>query len=323
MSSTKQIGKEYPPEEEEQNILELGRILAKDQHVQPGKWRRGQHPKHHGCVRAKFTVADDLPGVLRHGIFKEPHVFNAYIRFSNGKSDDDRNMDVRGMAIKLLQVNGKKASVSEQFTQDFMTADNPVFFARNVRHLLDFVIARDSGKPIQEIAQNFPKLIGFSKLPPASPLETRYWSQTPYLLGNIAVKYSIKPSKANVSGKSPVDDANFLRAALKDWLVAKPAQFDFLVQLQTDPDAMPVEDPTVEWDETASPFIKVATIEIPAQTFDSPGQMAFCEALSYTPWHSLLEQRPLGGINRARRPIYEESSTLRHQKLEPSGEESF
>ena len=64
---------------------------------------------------------------------------------------------------------------------------------------------------------------------------------------------------------------------------------------------MPVEDPTVEW---TAPWQKVATIRIPPQSFDSPEQMAFGENLSFTPWHTLPEHRPLGGVNRARKRIY-------------------
>ena len=78
-------------------------------------------------------------------------------------------------------------------------------------------------------------------------------------------------------------------------LQEREARFDFLVQLQTDPVAMPVEDPTVVWDETASPYQKAATIRIPSQSFESMEQMQFCENLSFTPWHALCEHRPLGG----------------------------
>lgn len=91
---------------------------------------------------------------------------------------------------------------------------------------------------------------------------------------------------------------------------------------------MPVEDPTIEWDSAASPFVKIATITIPKQKFDSKDQMDFCENLSMTPWHSLPEQRPLGGINRVRKAVYEAISTLRHNlngeaRTEPTGEEQF
>ena len=40
--------------------------------------------------------------------------------------------------------------------------------------------------------------------------------------------------------------------------------------------------------------------------------MAYCEALSFTPWHSLPEHQPIGGVNRIRKAVYERASTLRH-----------
>ena len=104
-----------------------------------------------------------------------------------------------------------------------------------------------------------------------------------------------------------------LREALSSHLASREARFDFLVQVQTDPVAMPVEDPTVGWDEATSPYRKVATIRIPPQVCDTPEQMACCENLSFTPWHALPEHRPLGAINRARKVIYEALSARRHE----------
>ena len=88
------------------------------------------------------------------------------------------------------------------------------------------------------------------------------------------------------------------------------ARFDLSVIPQTDADAMPVEDPTVEW--TSAP-VRVATIAIDPQTFDSAEQMAFFANLTWNPWHALPQHRPLGGINRARRHVYEDSAGLRHE----------
>jgi len=73
---------------------------------------------------------------------------------------------------------------------------------------------------------------------------------------------------------------------------------------------MPIEDPTIDW---KSPYQKIATLKIPAQTFEYPEQVKFCENLSYTPWHSLPEHRPLGGINRPRKQVYELISRLRNR----------
>ena len=86
--------------------------------------------------------------------------------------------------------------------------------------------------------------------------------------------------------------------------------FDFCVQFQTDAVKMPIEDPTIRW---RSPLQKVATITIPPQQFESPEQSQFCEHLSFTPWHALPEHRPLGGINRTRRSVYQTLSRIRHE----------
>ena len=76
---------------------------------------------------------------------------------------------------------------------------------------------------------------------------------------------------------------------------------------------MPIEDPRVEWPETMSPFRKLATIRILQQDCDSSRQAIYGDNLSFTPWHALPEHRPLGGINRARKVIYEAISRRRHE----------
>ena len=79
------------------------------------------------------------------------------------------------------------------------------------------------------------------------------------------------------------------------------------------PTEMPIEDPTLEWSENDSPFIPVARITIPAQDFTSSEQLEFCENLSFTPWHAIPEHRPLGGINRMRKTVYDTISRVRHE----------
>jgi hypothetical protein len=112
--------------------------------------------------------------------------------------------------------------------------------------------------------------------------------------------------------KNPSND--YLREAMVNQLVSRAAVFDFAVQLQLDPYEMPIEDPGVTWDESRSPFRKVATLTIPAQIFDTPERREFGDNLSFNPWHCLPGHRPLGGINRARRQIYEALSIFRHER---------
>jgi hypothetical protein len=76
---------------------------------------------------------------------------------------------------------------------------------------------------------------------------------------------------------------------------------------------MSVETSTIEWKESEAPFIKVATITIPKQTFATPERDQFGENLSFTPWHALPQHRPLGAVNRVRRVVYDTISGLRHE----------
>ena len=48
------------------------------------------------------------------------------------------------------------------------------------------------------------------------------------------------------------------------------ATFDFMVQFQTDPDRMPIEDASVEWTEQDSPYAWWRAFRIPPQSFDDP-----------------------------------------------------
>jgi hypothetical protein len=84
---------------------------------------------------------------------------------------------------------------------------------------------------------------------------------------------------------------------------------------------MDVEDSRIEWTEVQAPFYKVATIRIPAQTFDTPQQNVFCENLSFTPWHALPEHKPLGVTNRLRKVIYDHISRVRHEMNEADRQE--
>jgi hypothetical protein len=196
--------------------------------------------------------------------------------------------------------------------QDFITADHPVFFTRDVKHLYEFLAATVKGIPAVALVPLFPKLIGFTRAAPCSLTAMTYWSQVPYKLGTGAVKYLVAPATGSADNASPIGSSpDFLREALADQLTVRKvgATFDLSVIPQTDAETMPVEDSTIEW---KSDPIRVATITIDPQTFDTPEQMAFFANLTWNPWHALPEHQPLGGINRARREIYPASAELRH-----------
>ncbi|MDJ0697697.1 MAG: catalase family protein [Mastigocoleus sp. MO_167.B18] len=336
-----EIGKEYPAPDEAEAIANMTAIIAAGLKTDQDPVPRGQHAKHHGCVRAEFIVEENLPENLKFGVFKEAKTFPAWIRFSNASGDasqPDTKADGRGMTIKLMGVEGEKLLDDEKYTQDLLAINHPLFFIRDIPEYMDLFNAVKEAKGGPPLKFFFPSFNPFKWRFSAfriiraiqngkinNPLFTQYWSTTPYKLGDGAMKYSAKPTALPAETKNPSKSENYLREAMVDYLKTNEAYFDFLVQLQTDAVGMPIEDPTIEW---RSPFIKVATIKIPSQTFDSDEQMEFCEHLSYNPWHSLEAHRPLGGVNRARKLVYKTISERRHQlnhvsPPEPNGQESF
>jgi len=339
------LGEEHVAADEAAAIAEIVDLVrAQVEHdfppgVRPA--RRDQHPKAHGCVRAEFTVHANVPTELRHGLFSRPGTYPAWIRFSSSSAKivADSNKDAHGMAIKLLGVEGEKvlAQESHETTHDFILANSRVFFVRTATDNVAFVKAFTRGKlmtfffgwnPLRWRVHELVNLLRATRQTVFNPLQIQYWSETPYKLGPHAVKYSAKPLALKTDTKPASSGDNFLEEAMVRQLGMQEVSFDFLVQRQTDPVKMPVEDPTVVWDESASPYEKVATIRIPHQTFDSDAQKSFAENLSFTPWHALPEHRPLGNTNRIRRVVYEAVSTLRHDlngvpRREPTGDEVF
>jgi len=129
----------------------------------------------------------------------------------------------------------------------------------------------------------------------------------------------------NLPGRPP---DNYLRQAMVATLGRQDVEFDVLLQVQTDPFLMPIENNAVLWPTRLSPRIPAATIRIPRQTFDSEAQLAFARVLTYNPWHAIPEHRPLGNQSRARRRMYWELARLRQQMnhvehVEPTGDETF
>jgi hypothetical protein len=295
---------------------------------------RDAHAKHHGCVKANVTVLGNIPQELKVGVFKDAKSYPAWIRYSNGsgKSDNDQVGDARGMAIKIMGVKKE--------TQDFLMINNNVFFIESIADYLEFfTVLQKDGNPRKFFIPGFnpanwrlkeakiAKQITSNKM--SNPLKSRYWSTTSYLLGQNVIKFGVKPCSGSANSLETADDQqttpNYLRENMATTLKQSNACFDFMVQVGRDPAKQPLENPMVEWNESDAPFVKVAQIDIVKQEFNSEKQLNFCENLSFTPWHSLPEHRPLGAINRARKTVYQTISSKRHQlngveEIEPTPE---
>lgn len=323
--ATDKLAQEQIAAGEQQYIEDLAnRLKEKIIRENPsGIMRRDAHPKMHGLVKAEFCVEADLPAELKVGLFKEAGRWPAWVRFSNQdpSRQADIKRDIRGMAVKVMGVAGKKLleNESDAPTQDFLTISTPYFVTHDPKEFDELVIACGKGGLsmiwffLSHLRVTYNLLSSNRKF--ANPLQITYHSTTPYLFGEgRAVKYCVAP-RLTIADSIPSNPGpDYLREAMQKQLSQGEAVFDFMVQFQTDARAMPIEDPGVKWDQKLSPFRKVATIRIPQQAFDSQARREYGENLSFTPWHSLPEHRPLGGVNRARKMVYDFISRFRHEK---------
>jgi catalase len=290
---------------------------------------RFAHAKGHACVKAYVDVNQDINPRLQHGVFaKEGTHYKSWIRFSNSSSNmanaDDRAKDARGMAIKLLNVgdnlNGQK-NLNGGSTQEFVAHNAPAFFLASVDDFNQFLASKgdltyftQGNNPFKWRLRELWQLVTAYSPPPKSPLWTQYFSNTAYKLGPHNVKFMMQSCQTlkNQAAKK-TEDPNFLKKTLSQELAASDACMQLMVQVQDAHKKMPIEDPTILWKESDSPFLPVAKITILKQQFDTPEQQQFCENLAFSPWNALEAHRPIGALNRARKWAYEASSKYRHQ----------
>jgi hypothetical protein len=338
-----QLAQEKPLPGEEEALQEIIDTMAEymRQHWPPGDYQRGGNTKTHGIVRGTVTVRDDLPQHMRRGVFAEPRSYRAWVRFSGPGPDRPTDIDDVGfvsIGIKMMGVPGPKLLDDEKLTQDFLAICTPTFVTPTVvanATLQKWIL---KGTPLYYFADpRDPHMLdglmqSLWNKTQSNPLGERYWSCVPYLLGDRqAMMYSVYP-RSEVYRKIPRlplrPPDNYLRDNMVKTLAAQDVEFDIMLQVQTDPFRMPIEDAAVRWPEKLSPFIPAARLHIPRQQFDSPGQLAFANNLSLNPWHCVPEHRPLGNQSRARRRMYWELSQLRQRMndtphIEPTGDEVF
>ena len=296
---------------------------------------RGAHAKAHACLRAYFDVLPDIRSEFRYGVFAEPgRRYRTWVRFSNGHYDletsHDYKNDARGMALKLMGIDGdplEQDGVNGP-AQDFLMANTPVFFVRNMPDYNSFIANPEDLKDfffpgwnpfkwrIREVSAGKRVL----SPPPASVLDPMYFSITPYKLGPRNIKFAARPCHVRDAQEPVIDEntgADFLQDQLRAELGRTGACFIYQVQVQRpDADGMSLDDATEAWPEQDAPFVPLATITIPRQDFSGEEQAQFCENLSFAPWHALPEHRPVGQLNRLRRHAYPASSGYRHERNE-------
>lgn len=310
-----------------EQLREMQRKLATEKGV-----ARGLHAKMHAGFRASFEVLPTLPPHVRAGVFAKPATYEAVVRFSNGNNarQSDRRPDVRGLAIKILGVDGKKILPGSQArTQDFLLIHNPVTPVANAAEfmalvralarpaLLPWRLARELGifrtlRILHRLFASRPKIQSLANIP--------FFSAAPIRLGACAAKLAVFPQHAPSDESRAEGGPDRYGHDLRARLLCGALVYDFRVQLYVDPIKTPIEDTSVLWSEADAPFIDVAKLVIHRQDASSPDGVALAERiehLSFDPWHATVDLRPLGDMMRARRHAYYLSVMERGAAPEP------
>jgi catalase len=297
--------------------------------------KRGFHAKGTG-VRAKFQVRSDLPSHLQVGLFQAGATYDSLVRFSNARGEvlGDLSKDQRGVAIRLKTNPGKTLSPgNDSNIQDFLMTNTPISFARNPVQFIEVgeILLGGIGRVVPRLVKKYGlkearRIMGVFLAPVISfkPLQMNtYWSRTSYKFGEHAIRYLIQPAAGSKTWSTARQFSEvlrsvrqgvpqreyYLREKLREALREDEVRFDFCIQLFVDEKRTPVEDAYIEWKESDSPAIALATLIIPKQEFDTQLQQDM-EHMAFNPWNT-NDLTPLGLINLARKKVYDASAVHR------------
>ena len=304
---------------------------------------RDAHAKSHGILSGQLEVVDTLPPELAQGVFADPATYSAVVRFSTSPGDifPDGIAALRGMAIKILGVRGEQLLPErpDAATQDFLLCNHPAFAVRDLHAYrrqalllekstihspeellrLGTTVLRAGAAVVRRLGADATGGAGGQAMPQTHPLGETYWSQAALRYGDHVAKVRVAPASPELTALTgrAIDTGNpsVLRDLVTEHFRRSGGEWDLQVQLATDLDRTPVEDASVVWPEDHAPFRTVARLTVPPQDTYSPARRVYADdVLSFNPWHGVVEHQPLGSLQRARRPVYDDSIRDRHER---------
>jgi hypothetical protein len=147
----------------------------------------------------------------------------------------------------------------------------------------------------------------------------RYWSRTPFKIGDYAMKFMVQLSetadqegirsrlKSKKESVKEFGKQDYLREEFNCLLEKyKTLKFDFRIQLYQDEERTPMENPSREWKESDAPFATLAELEILKPDISDEE----IEKMTFSPWNT-KDFEPLGAMNKARKLVYDRSAEKR------------
>lgn len=299
---------------------------------------RSVHAKAHGIIEAEMVVKPGLPPELAQGLFATPGTHKAFMRLSTNAGDilPDAVSLPRGMALKVLDVQGQRLPDAEGSTQDFVMVNGPVFQAPNAEKFLSSLkllakttdkmegtkvvmssVLQTVNKGLEAVGVSSPAIQSLGGAPDVDPLGETYFSVTPFRYGDYVAKFRLKPVSPDLTKRTGTEiDVSVREDAIRETVQAEMQEthgvWEFQVQLCRDLEKQPIEDPTVEWKEDDAPFVTVATITAhPQDSWSDEKVQKVDEEMRFSIWTGLTDHQPLGNINRARKDTYRHSAEFR------------
>ncbi|MCJ2012269.1 catalase family protein [Methylobacterium sp. J-076] len=301
---------------------------------------RASHAKSSACVTGELTVPEGLPPELAQGLFAKPGTHPVAVRFAQGPGETlgDRVSTHRGMSIKVFGVPGEKLPGHSADTQDFVLATGTTFPSGTAAGFLrdGTVIGKSTGLPegvksaVSATARNLNRVLhafgtesalaDFFGHPYSHPLADSYFSQAPMRFGDYVAKLGAVPAAEAQRALAewrldPSGDEDGFRHAAAAFFRDNEVVYELKAQLWADAGRQPIEDASIDWPVSVSPYRTVATIRLPRQDAYSPERVRyFDEVMTFRPAHSLTEHKPLGSVMRARLQVYRALSDFRHRQ---------
>ena len=299
---------------------------------------RSVHAKAHGILKGMMSVRSGLPPELAQGLFASAGDHPVYLRISTNAGDilPDAVSLPRGLAMKVLDVEGNRLPDAEGTTQDFVMVNGPVFQSKTAKQFLGNLklLAKTTDRmegtktvlssvlqtvngALEAVGVASPKVQSLGGAPNVDPLGETYFSVTPFRYGDYVAKFRLKPVSQDLTALTGSKiDVSVREDAIRETVQAEMQMIDgvweFQVQLCRDTEKQPIEDPTVEWSEDEAPFVTVATVKAgPQDSWSDEKVRQVDEEMRFSVWTGLSAHRPLGNINRARKASYQHSSDFR------------
>jgi hypothetical protein len=329
--------------DEGETIEQLNRTFDKILHKvaeDSGHAVRSVHAKSHGILEGVLTVDANLPPELAQGLFARAGEHPVYMRLSTNAGDilPDAVSLPRGLALKVLDVEGERLPGAEGTTQNFIMVNGTVFQAPSADKFLGSLkllagttdraeglkvaastVLRGVNKALQAVGVESTTIASLGGAPNVDPLGETYYSVTPFRYGDYIAKFSVAPVAPGLTALTGTEiDASGRPDAIRETVRAEmrgiEGVWEFRVQLCRDLERQPVEDPTVEWTEDEAPFQRVGLITIrPQDSWDAARVQAVDEEMRFSVWTGLAAHQPLGNINRARNIPYRHSAEFRQR----------